>query len=209
MKKFNILLLVLVLLQISGCARKTLLSSSNKYHLTSLAISEKVKMPKELFFMSTGDALSIGLGGALGMLLADKSLTKEKKLDKYLKYNNIDFSKIIKDEYRVALRKKPFYYNKLVSDRPQQFFKITVNMYGLVYHHNIFNSNYMPTSNITIDLIDKNGKVLWSKTDYITSYSKKTIQMPLNKYFENPDSMRKALHLMARAISVNIVNSLP
>jgi len=209
MKIIKILLLMLGMLLLFGCAGKVSMNPEVKTRLGSLAIDDKVQMPKNITLMTKGDALAIGLGGLIGGIIADSSLTEEEKLAKFLEDNKIDFSKMIKNEYKLALKKRPYYYNKLVSSNAQQTFKIIVNMYGLVYHHNIFSSDYVPTANIKFDLVDKNGKILWSETDFVTSYTDGTIRMPFDDYFKNPDNMRKALQFAAKKIANLVVSKLP
>ena len=193
-----------------GCAGKKTMSLEVKRGLTKIVLDKNVNMPKEIMFMTKGDALTIGLGGIIGGVISASDMTQEERLQKFLDDNNISFDEILKEEYLLALKSRPYYANRLTTDsNAQNRFKLTVNMYGLMYHHNIFSSDYKPSANIKFELLDKNNEVIWSETDFASSYTEETSRMPLEDYFKNPRNMREAFHSVARVISRLVVAKLP
>ena len=210
MKMRKIGLVVVLSLMFFGCAGKTTMSPEVKSQLKKIALDTNVTMPQEVMFMTRGDALAMGLGGIVGGLIVGSDLSQEEKLHKFLDENKINFDEILKEEYLLALKSKPYYASKLTTEsNAQNKFKITVNMYGLMYHHNIFSADYKPSANIKFDLLDNNNKVIWSETDFVTSYTDETSRMPLEDYFKNPENMREAFHSVARVISKLVIEKLP
>lgn len=206
----KIVLVLMLSLVFFGCTGKTEMSPEVKNQLTKITLDQNVTMPEQIMFLTRGDALAIGVGGALGGLMADSDKSDEEKFKRFLDENNISFETIIKDEYSLALKSKPYYYQKMSTEsNTQHKFKITVNMYGLMYHHNIFSGDYKPSANIKFELIDKNNKVVWSETEYVSSHTEETSRMPLDDYFKNPENMKKALHSVAKVVSKLIVEKLP
>ena len=194
-KRFSYLTLTfIVVLFLQGCAQKVELQPSVKNEINSIKVDRSILTPQLPFFMTGSDAVFIGLFGPIGGAVVGSDLSKEEKLAAHLKKSNIDIKEIYLDVLDKELKHSSFFNNKLSEENAKYILKSTILQYGLVYHHNILNSDYKPTMAIKMELIDtRSAKVIWSDTEFVTSYNNNTPQEELSKFLDDTELMKKAL----------------
>ena len=238
MMRYIVGFLVTVLLML-GCARKVEMTSDVKERLTSLSIADEVTMPSE-FSVHTRRDVAVDEMGALGAvfllptkagaslfgkeffvkLLLASSISFINRLDKsdenrfmhLMQEHHIDFGKMLKKAYLKALQKKPYYAQKLVTTSADATFKISVPTYGLLVGFNVFKDSYRLGSKVQIELVDKNGEVLWRENEVVNMPFHKDIESlikPYDDYAKHPEILRKDLEYLATYMAETIVSRLP
>lgn len=183
-----------------GCSQKVELSPSAKNEIKNIKVDRELAVPALPFFMTGSDALFAGLFGAVGGAIAGADLSKEEKLALYLKEKNINIKDIYFSVLDEELNGNMYFNKKISSENTDYVLKSTILQYGLVYHHNILNSDYKPTMAIKMELLDRNQKVIWANTEFVTSYNGNTPQEEIQKYFNDPELMKKALSSASKEV---------
>ena len=206
--KLSVILLMIALF-VQGCTPKVNLSPAVKSKIKTIKVDENVSISPIPFFMTKGDAIFAGLFGPAGSVMANSDMSKEEQLKKYLDDNSISMKDIYLKSLKTNLKNNAFFANKIVSKNADYFLKSQINMYGLVYHHSIFNSDYKPTISVQLQLFDKNNEVVWKEVDFITSYNGNTPQKELSVFFKDPELMKESLSIVTDEVLKSILGRLP
>lgn len=186
--------IIALTLMLNGCATKVNLTKEIKKEVNFIQISTDVNISNLPILITSTDALTMSLGGAISGAIVGSNLSEEEKLYKYIKDNEINIKNIYKQALYTSIQKNSFLKNKITKKDARYILKSNIQAYGLVYHHNILNNKYKPQTNVTIELYDRtNKKTIWSNNDFITSYNSNTLEKTYDEYFTNPEYLKKAL----------------
>jgi hypothetical protein len=115
--------MILLALVFNGCASKINLKPEIKKEIVSIQISTDLNISKLPFLMTKTDALSMGLGGAVGGAISGSNTTDEEKLAKLIKDNNIDIKNIYLDSLKISLQENLFFKNKIIKKNSRYILK--------------------------------------------------------------------------------------
>lgn len=195
-----------------GCATSPTvqLSESDKSAVKTVTIAPVVSMPKEMFFSGRAQAVSAGVGGALGAIIGGALAKKEPQgqLAAVMEAKAISIPEIVKAEFGNQLINSG--RMRIVPDKANADGEVSlaVNMYGLGQTQGLSSLLY-PVINVTATLTRSDGSVAWRRTDFVTPHnSNNKIGKTFQEYMADPELLKATFINVSDIVSRMIVEKL-
>ncbi len=188
--KFIILGAVLTL---AGCAGlpQVKMTEANKASTRTVRVNPQVTLPNDMFFQGRAQSISMGVGGLVGAL-AGQAMANEPKgqILAVMQQRQISLAQILSSEFEKAIQAQGRYVLAKPGNEADAELKLLVNMYGLGQTQG-FSALLYPVMNVSATLVNKQGVVIWQKTDFVTPQNKLNNQgHEFKVYLENPELLR-------------------
>lgn len=193
LKNLKIIAVIIIAVFFNGCnSYQVNFTKDMSTSINSIEIVQDINKPKLPFLHSRKDGFLFRVIGVFGDSMINNDMKEEKKLALYLQEHNIDITTIYKKALNQYIQNSSF-ENKIVSKDGEYKLKSIINNYGLIYNKKSLYNDYKPVIELTLQLIDKNNKVVFSKSEIISSYNTQTLEASYSKLFNDPKTMERVL----------------
>ncbi|UTW45662.1 hypothetical protein KFE80_01705 [bacterium SCSIO 12696] len=188
MRAGNLLLIPLILFLISACTAipTTKLDQVAFEKIDAINIETTPLVPDKLSVISSVDVTYLGVGVAATS--GDDKGIKPLILD-YLEQHKIDLSKIITEQFS-NLAKEAAFPKGISHDDQNAELKITINIVVVGMNHG-FSDKLNSRFNLSGQLYDDAGNIIWSYTATPTSLSPYSVSYTPDQIFESPESFTR------------------
>jgi len=208
MKRLSFLFLVVSTLVLSGCASTQKLSDEDRARAKTVAVNPKVQKG-QLFLLAPGGQ-NIGLMfGAVGGLAASGVIEDDRKaFGTFVDKNGVSVEAIVRDEFQKALRESGKVGIAPDGTTGVPVINVTVPQYGFGVTH-LLSSNVVPVMQISCEMKDAGGKVLWSESERMLPSIASPMQTTTwTQLHDNPKSIEEEWRKAARYLAQKVVQSL-
>lgn len=202
--KRRLLLVVVFLTLLSGCASTPALDPALKQRLDVVSLNPTVDTPKDMYYLGPGSGFGMMFGAIGGLITAEANVSPGQRLQNFAVANGIHIDEIVKDEAAKAFRDSDKLNLTDSAGGNGSSLKITITMYGFSIPTG-FSSDLVPILNIKCALYDANGKVVWSANDSTQPLGNPVDGRTPEEMRANPRLIEDMWRGAARSIMANIV----
>lgn len=200
------LILLLSITSLFGCATGVKLDPAIKSKLDDgISINTAVSLGRPYY---SGPEITIpgALSGPIGAIIAEKSLDMPTKIKNYLTAEKIEVGTIVLNEFKQQLNNRSDFSGR-IRDNGKYRLKLAVLMYGIAQKH-AFSTEYKPILALRSNLLDSNGRVIWSDFSRASHLNSDTLAFTKDNYFEDPEAFRTAFASAAKIVVSKAINEL-
>ncbi len=210
MKNINTVLYLVFALLLSGCAGPTIhLSPASRQNIHSVTVDPKIPVPSAPEYrggtlMGNSVAASTGMIGALIQYAAESS--SRDAIAKSMSNDGIKLDQQLYQKFTQKLKEQTNFKLAVRSSGDAQF-QLVVNGYGFA-NDPLSSVGAVPYINVTGQLVDTQGNILWEKTKKEYLVPSMSIHYKFKDYINSPELMRKAFNTLSDQAADDLVFSL-
>ena len=199
------LISIALLLFLAGCASTPRLDPGVRGQFTAAKISSPVSVPTSMYYLGPGSGVGMMFGAIGGAITAAANLSPGEQLRQFALSNDIHIDEIVKEEAIKAFQQSGK-LNLTDADGPNvATLRISVPMYGFTIPTG-FSSDLVPIVSIKCELVDANGKVIWSANDMTNALGNPAKGRTPDEFRADPKLIEESWRIAAKSIMADIVS---
>lgn len=233
MKLVSAVVAALVLALLGGCSSFQRMSAPDRVAIQRVYVDPAVKLPEDMFYWDRSSSMAVGIGAGLGVvagsggsagqqgaaigigtglgMAAGQMLAQGPKgrMLLVMRDNGISVGDIVREQAIAHLKGQD---RMDVVDTPEDAdatARLDVRLYGFNQTQG-FSPLLYPMLTVEMALVDKTGRRVWRKADYIVPLSKRnTDGFRFDEYVAEPQKIRRVFGIAATALMDDIVATIP
>lgn len=208
MKTLKLFGFFFVALVLSGCASTQKLSDEDRARTKTVVVNTNVQKGQLFLLAPSGANIGMMFGAVGGLAVSGAIENNQVAFGQFLDRNAVSIQAIVYDEFQKVLRESGRIVIEPNTNAEVPVINVSVPQYGFGVTH-VFSSNVVPVLQISCEMKDPGGKVLWAGTErMLPSIASPMETTTWTALHDSPKSIETEWRKAARYLAQKVVKTL-